>query len=32
MVDSCAPNWEKGLNWHNKNELILCQYGGLPEL
>ena len=30
MVDSCAPNLEKTLNWHNKEGPHLCQLGGLP--
>ena len=24
-----APNWEKNLNWYNKEGLV-CQLGGLP--
>ena len=30
MVDSCYPNWEKVLDWHNKEEPIMCHLGGLP--
>ena len=32
MVDLCNPNWAKDLNWHNKEEPILCQLVALPLL
>ena len=29
MIDSCNPNWQKALDWHNKEEPVMCQLGGL---